>query len=78
MNPQHETDLPPGLSGPARRALTDAGYRRLEQLARASEVEVEGLHGVGPKALDQLRPALISNGLSFADGKKANHRGIPT
>jgi predicted RecB family nuclease len=72
MNPQHETELPPGLSRPARRALTNAGYRRLEQLARLSEAEVEELHGVGPKALDQLRHALVANGLSFADGNRAN------
>ena len=70
MNPQQESNLPPGLSRPARRALTKAGYRRLEQLARVSEAEVERLHGVGPKALDQLRHALGANGLSFPDGKR--------
>jgi hypothetical protein len=26
------------------------------------------LHGMGPKALDQLRRALAARGLSFADG----------
>ena len=72
MNFQKEPDLPPGLSRPARRALTNAGYRRLEQLAGLSEADVEELHGVGPKALDQLRQALVANGLSFADGKRAN------
>jgi hypothetical protein len=51
MKPQQETDLPPALSGPAQRALTNAGYRQLEQLARLNEAEVERLHGVGPKAL---------------------------
>jgi hypothetical protein len=30
---------------------------------------------VGPKALAQLRHALVANGLSFADGKKANQSG---
>ncbi len=69
MNPQQETDLPPALSGPAQRALTNAGYRRLEQLTRVSQAEVEELHGVGPKSLTQLRHALLANGLSFADGK---------
>ena len=69
MSPQQETDLPPGLSKPAQRALTNAGYRWLEQLTRVSEAEVERLHGVGPKALAQLRHALLANGLSFADGK---------
>jgi hypothetical protein len=72
MNPQQETDLPPSLSRPAQRALTNAGYLRLEQLARLNEAEVERLHGVGPKAIAQLRHALVANGLSFADGKEAN------
>ena len=75
MNPQQESNLPPGLSKPAQRALTNAGYRRLEQLIRVSQAEVEGLHGVGPKALAQLRRALVANGLSFADGKKADELG---
>jgi hypothetical protein len=69
MKPQQETDLPPALSGPAQRALTNAGYRQLEQLARLNQAEVQRLHGVGPKALAQLRHALLANGLSFADGK---------
>ena len=72
MNPQQETNLPPALSRPAQRALTNAGYRQLEQLARLNEAEVERLHGVGPKALAQLRHALDANGLSFADGKGAD------
>jgi hypothetical protein len=75
MSPQQETDLPPGLSKPAQRALTNAGYRWLEQLTRVSEAEVERLHGVGPKALAQLRHALVANGLSFADGKKVDQSG---
>jgi hypothetical protein len=69
MNSQQESNLPPGLPRPAQRALTNAGYRRLEQLIRVSQAEVEGLPGVGPKALAQLRRALVANGLSFADGK---------
>ena len=75
MIPQQESNLPPGLSRPAQRALTNAGYRRLEQLAKVSQAEVEELHGVGPKALAQLRHALVANGLSFADGKNADRSG---
>jgi len=75
MNSQQESNLPPGLSRPAQRALTNAGYRRLEQLARLNEAVVESLHGVGPRALAQLRHALGANGLSFADGKKADQLG---
>ena len=63
------SDLPAGMSRPARRALAGAGYRWLEQLAGLDESEVGGLHGVGPKALGQLRRALTARGLSFADEK---------
>lgn len=54
---QPESDLPAGLSKSARRALSAAGYARLEQLTEVSEAEVMKLHGMGPKALDQLRIA---------------------
>lgn len=64
---QGDSDLPPGLSMPARRALGDAGYRRLEQLTELSEAEVKKLHGVGPNAIGQLRSALAVRGLQFAD-----------
>jgi hypothetical protein len=66
---QQESDLPSGLSAPARRALVGAGYVRLEQLTRISEAEIKHLHGIGPNALKQLRHALEARGLSFADGK---------
>lgn len=66
---ERESDLPVGLSRPARRALVEAGYWRLEQLAEVSEAELKQLHGVGPKALEQLRSALSAKGLSFANEK---------
>ncbi|MCL5994874.1 MAG: DNA-binding protein [Chloroflexi bacterium] len=66
---QQESDLPIELAQPARRALVAAGYLRLEQLTLLSEDEVRQLHGIGPKALDQLGRALGSEGLSFA-GKR--------
>lgn len=61
------SDLPP-LAKPAQRALAGAGYSRLEQFTEVSEAEIAELHGIGPKALDQLRRALAARGLSFADG----------
>jgi hypothetical protein len=67
---QRESDLPTGLSAPARRALEGAGYVRLEQLTRVSEVELKKLHGLGPHGINLLRSALEEKGLSFADGKK--------
>ncbi|MEO7911823.1 MAG: DNA-binding protein [Roseiflexaceae bacterium] len=68
--PKHdepESDLPAGLAKPAQRALAGAGYMRLEQLAKLSATDVKRLHGMGPKALDQLRRALAAKGLAFAE-----------
>jgi hypothetical protein len=62
---KQESDLPAELASPARRALVQAGYTRLEQLATLSEAEVMQLHGIGPNALAQLRRALGARGLSF-------------
>lgn len=61
-----ENDLPPELARPAQRALAEAGIHSLKQLAKLSEAEVGQLHGIGPNALEQLRRALRSKGLSFA------------
>ena len=67
---QPESDFPKELAQPARRALAAAGIQRLKQLTRLSEGEIKQLHGVGQKALEQLRRALGAKGLSFADGKR--------
>ena len=64
---QQESDLPPELSNPARRALVGAGYLRLEQLSQVNVAQIKQLHGMGPKGIDQLRRALAARGLSFAD-----------
>ncbi|HEX7737369.1 MAG TPA: DNA-directed RNA polymerase subunit alpha C-terminal domain-containing protein [Ktedonobacteraceae bacterium] len=69
QNEQEEGNLPAKLSNPARRALLGAGYTRLEQLTAVSENELKKLHGMGPKALDQLRQALEMRGLAFADNQ---------
>ena len=66
---QHDSDLPKELATPARRALTQVGYVRLEQLTRVSEAELKQLHGIGPNAIKQLRSALSASGLSFAEKK---------
>jgi hypothetical protein len=49
-------DLPPKLGSPARR----------EQLSMLTEAELLKLHGMGPKAIGQLREALAAAGRSFA------------
>ena len=54
-----DTDgLPGSLPVPARRALAEAGYSRLEQMTSITEAELGQLHGMGPKALRLLREAL--------------------
>lgn len=59
-------NIPTHLAAPARRALAGAGYTRLEQIADITEHELSQLHGMGPKALSQLRIALAEYGLEFA------------
>ena len=63
--PQH--DLPAGLAKPALRALTTAGYTRLDQFTTIKEADLLKLHGIGPKALGLIRNALKAKGQSFAD-----------
>ena len=69
-NQQYETkgDLP-RLASPAQRALAGAGIQNLKQLAKFSEAEIKGLHGIGPNALKSLLRALAEKGLSFANKK---------
>ncbi|WP_409342509.1 DNA-binding protein [Paenibacillus sp. MBLB4367] len=62
-----ESDLPAGLSQPAKRAFVSAGYVRLEQFAKLNKDEILKLHGVGPKVLEPLRRALADKNLTFAD-----------
>ncbi len=64
VNPQSDF---PKTSGPAQRALEQAGYTHLEQLTQVTETELLKLHGMGPKALGILRAALAEKGLSFAE-----------
>jgi len=53
---RHEDDTGfPRLSAPARRALSGAGYTRLDTLADVSEPDLKKLHGMGPTG--DSRPA---------------------
>ncbi|MFF0632644.1 DNA-binding protein [Nocardia sp. NPDC004151] len=56
---------PRGVSAPAARALTSAGYQSLDQLAGVPERDLLALHGMGPKAIRVLREALVAQGLDF-------------
>ncbi|MBP1961550.1 DNA-binding protein [Paenibacillus aceris] len=67
---EEQSDLPAKLANPARRALASAGYLRLDQLSKLTESELMKLHGMGPKAKEQLRSALAEKGLTFADGSR--------
>jgi uncharacterized protein YdhG (YjbR/CyaY superfamily) len=62
----------PRLGAPARRALSAAGYTRLDQLAQVSERDLKKLHGMGPSAITTLREALQKRGLSFHPGDPAS------
>lgn len=57
----------PWIGRPARAALEEAGVTRLSQLAGWTEPELLALHGVGPKAVRLLRPAMDAAGVTFAD-----------
>jgi hypothetical protein len=63
---EYKIDLPDDLAGPARRALLQAGLRRLDQLSELTERDLRKLHGIGPKAVEQLRLALDARGQTFA------------
>jgi hypothetical protein len=61
----YQVDLPDDLANPARRALLQAGLRRLDQVGAQRESDLRKLHGIGPKAIEQLRRALEARGKTF-------------
>lgn len=65
--PDAPDDLPTGLSSSARRALTRKGYTRLDQLTQVRESELYRLHGMGAKAIGQIRVALAARGQGLAE-----------
>ena len=62
----HPHSLPSSRARPAQRALATAGYTTSEQLYEVTEADLAQMHGIGPKAIDQLRKALAAAGPSFA------------
>jgi uncharacterized protein YdhG (YjbR/CyaY superfamily) len=64
----------PKLAAPARRALSAAGYTRLDQLAQVPESDLTKLHGMGATAIAALRDALHERDLSFHAGVPASGR----
>jgi hypothetical protein len=59
-------DALPKIGAPATRALHNAGYTRLSQLAGVPCAELAGVHGMGPKALGVIQAALVERGRSLA------------
>jgi DNA-directed RNA polymerase alpha subunit len=55
----------PKISAPATRALNNAGYTSLGQLADVPETELAALHGMGPKALRIIEEALSQHDMQL-------------
>ncbi|MBO4164323.1 helix-hairpin-helix domain-containing protein [Micromonospora antibiotica] len=58
-------DTLPKIGAPATRALTEAGYPTLRDLAGVPRAALVVLHGVGPKALRIIQSALEQHDLSL-------------
>ncbi|MPY65161.1 DNA-binding protein [Deinococcus sp. SDU3-2] len=58
------TELPK-LGAPARRALSDLGITRLEDLTAYTPAQIRTLHGVGPRVMQRLQASLTANGLNL-------------
>ena len=56
----------PKIGAPATRALNNAGYAALGQLAGVPRAELADLHGMGPKALRIIEEELGRHGLALA------------
>ena len=56
----------PKIGAPATRALNNAGYTSLRQLAGVPRAELAKLHGMGPKALRIVEDNLAKQGLRLS------------
>jgi predicted flap endonuclease-1-like 5' DNA nuclease len=56
----------PKIGAPATRALNNAGYTTLRQLAGVPRAELAKLHGMGPKALRIIEDNLAEQGLRLS------------
>ena len=56
----------PKIGAPATRALNNAGYTSLRQLAGVPRAELAKLHGMGPKALRIIEDNLAAQGLRLS------------
>lgn len=60
-----QSDFPEKLSAPALRALQHAKIKHLKDLAKWTESELAGLHGLGPKGIITLKKEMHKQGVSF-------------
>ncbi|MFI6162391.1 helix-hairpin-helix domain-containing protein [Micromonospora haikouensis] len=58
-------DALPRIGAPATRALNNAGYTTLRELAGVPRAELARLHGMGPKALGIIQRSLEEHNLSL-------------
>jgi predicted flap endonuclease-1-like 5' DNA nuclease len=56
----------PKIGTPATRALNNAGYTSLRQLAGVARADLAKLHGMGPKALRIIEDNLAKQGLRLS------------
>ena len=56
----------PKIGAPATRALNNAGYTSLRQLAGVPRAELAKLHGMGPKALRIIEDNLAKEGFRLS------------
>jgi hypothetical protein len=59
------SDFPEDLAAPALRALLEAKLVTLTDLSKVTEKEVKDLHGMGPKALGELKKAMKKGKVAF-------------
>ncbi len=59
------SDFPEDLAAPALRALLNAKLIKLADLSKVTEKEVAELHGMGPKALGELKKVMKKAKVSF-------------
>lgn len=70
--------FPPGMPGPALRALARVGVCSVDDAVRLSEEDIAGLRGMGPAALALLKSELARRGKTLATyERKKRVRQIP-
>jgi hypothetical protein len=65
LHADEDPGFPKSIGAPATRALTNAGYSNVSQLAGVPATDLKKLHGMGPKALRLLQEALEGRGQSL-------------